>query len=199
MEIHSNSPKLYYGFNTPCIFGFFIITANPVHAHTPPVPPPQQYSHQRERLQEGQARVWQYICLPVSFTISSFENQKGINDFIEFVLHGSRRPYAYDVIISLRPPLGGIGLRVNAVVRNVPFADHKRIQNNGLYPQHGGAMMSMHKVYSQPCSNNTLLALPQLFNQLRTIWLSEQPPYAIMHLSSFLLLISWSQQTIVWV
>ena len=57
-------------------------------------------------------------------------------------------PYAYDVIISLRPPLGGIhvGLHINAVVRNVPVADHKRVQSNGLYPQHGGAMTSMHKV-----------------------------------------------------
>ena len=49
----------------------------------------------------------------------------------------------------MAPSLGGsIELRVNAVVRNVPVADHKRVQSNGLYPQHGGMMMSMHKVYS---------------------------------------------------
>ena len=35
------------------------------------------------------------------------------------------RPYAYDVIISLRHHLGDIGLHVNAVVSNVPAADHK--------------------------------------------------------------------------
>ena len=57
------------------------------------------------------------------------------------------RPYAYDVIILLRPPLGYIGLRVNTVVRNVPVVDHKRVQSNGLNPQHGGAMTSMHKIY----------------------------------------------------
>ena len=51
------------------------------------------------------------------------------------------RPYAYDVIISLRPPLGDIGLHVNAVVSDVPAADHKCVQG----PQHGGAMMSVHK------------------------------------------------------
>ena len=56
------------------------------------------------------------------------------------------RPYAYDVIISLRPHLGDIGLRVNAVVSDVPAAVHKRVQDNGFYPQHGSAMMSMHKV-----------------------------------------------------
>ena len=38
-----------------------------------------------------------------------------------------------------------IGLRINVVVRNVPVADHKRVQSNGLYPQHGGVMTSMHK------------------------------------------------------
>ena len=57
------------------------------------------------------------------------------------------RPYVYDVIISLRPLLGDIGLRINTVVRDVPGADHTRVQGNGLYPQHGGAMTSMHKVY----------------------------------------------------
>ena len=35
----------------------------------------------------------------------------------------------------------------NAVVRDVPAADHKRVQGNGFCPQHGGAMTSMHKVY----------------------------------------------------
>ena len=59
--------------------------------------------------------------------------------------------HIYDVMISFRPPLGDIGLhvRVNAVVRNVPVADHKRIQSNGLYPQHGGTMTSMHKIYNK--------------------------------------------------
>ena len=60
------------------------------------------------------------------------------------------RPYAYDVIISLRHHLGDIhvGLRVNAVVRDLPAADHKRVQGNGFCPQHGGAMTSVHKVYT---------------------------------------------------
>ena len=31
----------------------------------------------------------------------------------------------------------------------MPAADHKRVQSNGLYPQHGGMMTSMHKVYKQ--------------------------------------------------
>ena len=57
------------------------------------------------------------------------------------------RPYAYDVIIALRPHLGDMGLHVNAVVSDVPAADHKRVQGNGFCPQHGGAMTSMHKVY----------------------------------------------------
>ena len=38
---------------------------------------------------------------------------------------------------------GSIELRVKAVVRNVPVADHKRVQSNGLYTQHGGVMTSM--------------------------------------------------------
>ena len=39
-----------------------------------------------------------------------------------------------------------IGLRVNAVVSDVPAADHMRVQGNGLCPQHaGGAMASMHE------------------------------------------------------
>ena len=42
------------------------------------------------------------------------------------------RPYAYDVIISLRPLLGNIGLHVNAIVSDVPAADHKHIQGNGF-------------------------------------------------------------------
>ena len=58
------------------------------------------------------------------------------------------RPYAYDVIISLRPHLGDIGLCINAVVRKVPAADHKGVQCIGFCPQHGGMMTSMHKVYS---------------------------------------------------
>ena len=77
----------------------------------------------------------------------------------------SNRPYAYDVIISLRPPLGDIGLRVNAVVRNVPVADHKHVQSNGLYPQCGGTMTSMHKVYCWP--------LPGFLSQMalrRVLW-----------------------------
>ena len=57
------------------------------------------------------------------------------------------RPYAYDIIISLRPHLGDIELPVNAVVSNVPAADHKRVQGNGFCPQHGGAVTSMHRVY----------------------------------------------------
>ena len=40
-----------------------------------------------------------------------------------------------------------VGLRVNVVVSDVPAADHKRVQDNGFCPQHGGTMMSMHKVY----------------------------------------------------
>ena len=32
----------------------------------------------------------------------------------------------HDVIISLHPHLGDIGLHVNAVVSDVPAADHKR-------------------------------------------------------------------------
>ena len=57
------------------------------------------------------------------------------------------RHHAYDIIISLRPHLGAIGLRVYAVVSDVPAADHKRVQGNGFVPQHDGAMTSMHKVY----------------------------------------------------
>ena len=37
----------------------------------------------------------------------------------------------------IAPSLGGIGLRVNEVVSDVPAADHKRIQGNGFVPQHG--------------------------------------------------------------
>ena len=29
----------------------------------------------------------------------------------------------------------------------MPITDHKRVQSNGLYPQHDGLMTSMHKVY----------------------------------------------------
>ena len=58
------------------------------------------------------------------------------------------RPYKYDVIISLRPHLEYIGLRVNAVVSDVPAAYHKRIQGNAFVPQQSGAMKSMHKVYN---------------------------------------------------
>ena len=47
----------------------------------------------------------------------------------------ANRPHAYDVIISLRSHLGDIGLRVNAVVSDVPAADHKHVQGNiGLLP-----------------------------------------------------------------
>ena len=60
------------------------------------------------------------------------------------------RPYAYDVIISLRPPFRNIGLCFNAVVSDVPAADHKCIQGNGSYSQHGSTMMSMHKIYGLP-------------------------------------------------
>ena len=42
---------------------------------------------------------------------------------------------------------GSIGLRVKAVVKNVPVADHKRVQSKGFDPQHGGAMTSVQKVY----------------------------------------------------
>ena len=56
------------------------------------------------------------------------------------------RPYAYDVIISWRPPppppLGLIGLRVNALLRSVPLADHKRVQS--FDSQHGAGMTTMH-------------------------------------------------------
>ena len=44
-------------------------------------------------------------------------------------------------------PWGTIGSRVNTFVRDMPGADHKRVQGNSLYPQHGAAMTSMHKVY----------------------------------------------------
>ena len=56
---------------------------------------------------------------------------------------------AYDVIISLCPHLGDTRLCINAVVSDVPAADHKCVQGNGFCPQHGGVMMSMHKVYCQ--------------------------------------------------
>ena len=59
----------------------------------------------------------------------------------------ANRPYAYDVVISMRPHLGDIGLRVNAVVSDVPAADHKRVQGNDFCLQHGSAMTSRHKVY----------------------------------------------------
>ena len=64
------------------------------------------------------------------------------------LLWNMNRPYAYDVIISLRPHSVDIhvGLRINAV-SDVPAADHKHVQGNGFCPQHGGAMMSMRKVY----------------------------------------------------
>ena len=57
------------------------------------------------------------------------------------------RPYAYDVIISLRPHLGDIGLSVNAVVRDVPAADHKCVQGNVFCPRHAGEVTSVYKVY----------------------------------------------------
>ena len=62
-------------------------------------------------------------------------------------IHYTHLPYAYDVVISLHPPLGEIGLCVNAVVGDVPAADHNRVQGSGFVPKHGGAMTSMHKVY----------------------------------------------------
>ena len=61
----------------------------------------------------------------------------------------------------MRPHLGDIGLRINAVVSDVPAADHKRVQGNGFYPQHGGAMTSIHKVY-----NNTSEKIPDWFDGL---------------------------------
>ena len=61
------------------------------------------------------------------------------------------RPYAYDVTPSKKQKCatawGSIGLRVKAVVRNVPVADLKHVQGIGFDPQHGGTMTSMHKVY----------------------------------------------------
>ena len=77
--------------------------------------------------------------------LECFRVEKGLLTFGWVTLY---RPYAYDVIISLRPHFGGIGLRVNAVVSDVPAADHKRVQGNGFIPQHGSAMTSMHKVYN---------------------------------------------------
>ena len=42
---------------------------------------------------------------------------------------------------------GSLGLHVKALVRNVPVAHHRRVQNNGFELQHGCAMTSMNKVY----------------------------------------------------
>ena len=39
---------------------------------------------------------------------------------------------------------------VNAVVSDVPATDQKRVQGIGFCP-HGGAMTSMHKVYTLTC------------------------------------------------
>ena len=61
------------------------------------------------------------------------------------------RPYAYDVIISLRPPVGDYRItRESSCQRcaRLPAADHKRVQGNGFVHQLGSTMMSMHKVYS---------------------------------------------------
>ena len=67
---------------------------------------------------------------------------------------------------------GLIGLRVNAVVRNVPVADHKRVQSNGLYPQHGGMMTSMHdKVYRDnfDVDNDGMILVMMMVIQLQWI------------------------------
>ena len=64
---------------------------------------------------------------------------------LEFCFLIGYRPYAYDIIITLGPHLEDIGLRVIAVVSDVPAADHKRVQGNGFVPQHGSAM-SVHKI-----------------------------------------------------
>ena len=71
------------------------------------------------------------------------------------ILHN--RPYAYDIIISLSHHLGDIGLVcVNAVISDVPAADHKHVQGIGFCPQHGSAMTSMNKVYRGKLSSNAL-------------------------------------------
>ena len=64
-----------------------------------------------------------------------------------YIWHLTNRPYAYDVMpfeeTEVRRRWGGggsIGLRVKAVVRNMPVADHKRVQGSGFDPQHGSAM-----------------------------------------------------------
>ena len=40
-----------------------------------------------------------------------------------------------------------IGLHVKALVKNVPVAHHRHVQNNGFELQHGCPMTSMNKVY----------------------------------------------------
>ena len=47
----------------------------------------------------------------------------------------------------MAPSLGVNVITRKAVVRNVPVADHERVQGNGFDPQHGCAQTSMHKVY----------------------------------------------------
>ena len=42
---------------------------------------------------------------------------------------------------------GSIGLHVKALVKNVPVAHHRHVQNNGFELQHGCLMTSMNKVY----------------------------------------------------
>ena len=37
----------------------------------------------------------------------------------------------------------------------MPVAEHKRVQSNSLYPQHGGVMTSMHKVYCKVVLSST--------------------------------------------
>ena len=57
-------------------------------------------------------------------------------------MHTCIWPCHRDVIILLRRFAPS-----NAVVSDVPAADHKRVQGNGFVPQHGSAMTSMMHIY----------------------------------------------------
>ena len=92
---------------------------------------------------------------PVYWFQNKCQNNRPVRNVFKFMDVSSakpsdqpfRRPYAYDVIISLRPHFGDIGLHVNAGVGDVPATDHKRVQDSGFCPQHG-SIRSIHLLLS---------------------------------------------------
>ena len=131
---------LYWGFTMTlhCLKGLYVVCTCSLSSSMDPVTCMVQSS------------LW--TLSPTTMVPSSTPSSRSVGSTNRCFLQKKKiiiRLYAYDIIISLHPHLGDIGLRVNAVVSDVPAADHKRVQGNGFCPQHGGAMTSMHKVYTK--------------------------------------------------